>query len=377
MSSDPIRHVERVEVRVDFLEVGTTLSGNVYDEQNRLLFRSHIPFTRDMIDYLKKNGIQLIYYTPRNDSPVKTQSEGIEQFRSRARDIMDMLLEAVARNDRPDFNEARQFVRDLQNFIEADDSTLLPLMKIREYDDYTYTHSVNVGILSMMLAGKYGIDYEMVHDVGLGALLHDTGKLTIARELLNKQGKLSGDEIYIFRQHPVKGYEYMEQFKDVSEDVLAIIHQHHEWYNGNGYPRGLNDENMHTGAKFAAICDVYDALTTERSYKRAYTTSEALALIMRGAGTHFSPVLVSRFVRDMTPLLQKHPVFPPGTLVLLNTGEVAMVREVHSIGDDKPIVAIVTDNQRKRLARTFNIDLTMDATRNLEKVIRFADIPPE
>jgi putative nucleotidyltransferase with HDIG domain len=290
---------------------------------------------------------------------------------------MNMLLESVEKNDRPDLNEAKRLVRDIYEFIEADGSALLPLMKIREYDDYTYTHSVNVGILTMMMAGKYGFDGGMVHEMGLGALLHDTGKLTISRDLLNKQGKLSGDEINVFRQHPGKGYEYMAQFRDVSAEVLAIIHQHHEWYNGKGYPRGLNDETMHAGAKFAAICDVYDALTTARSYKRAYSTSEALALIIRGSGSHFSPVLVSRFVHDMTPLLQKHPVFSPGTLVLLNTGEVAMVKEAHSIGDDKPVVTIVTDNQRKRLNRAFNIDLTMDATRNLVKVIRFADVPPE
>ena len=374
MDSNTIRHIDRIEVKVDFIQVGTTLSGNVYDEGNHLLFKSHVPFTREMIVELKSKGIKSVYYTPANEILFNEQAKDIEQFRGRAGDLMNMMMESIKNNDRPDIESTKKFIRDLQRYSDINDNTYLQLMKIREHDDYTFTHSVNVGILTMLMAKKNGAGSELTREIGLGAVLHDIGKLAVPLEILNKKDKLLDKEVEVLRTHSQKGYDFLKQYYDISEEALAIVGQHHEWYDGKGYPGGINDEQIKTGAKYTALCDVYDALTTERPYKRAYEPREAMVFIMQESGGHFNPLITTRFIKEMTPMLMDEPIFPYETLVLLNTGEVAMVQEAHSIGDERPIVSIITDRNRKKLTRYFDVDLTMDGDRRIKRVVRFPQV---
>ncbi len=353
---------KRLEVIVEFMTPGATLSGDTYDSENNYLYPAYTVYTQDIINTLKTKGIKKIYYTPaeNNDATLLTQQ---------AKDIWESLFKAIRNNARPDMNQTKDFVLSLHTYVKQNKDRFLYLMKIKDYDDYTFTHSVNVGILAMAMASKHGLEEKLVHEIGLGAFLHDVGKLMIPKEILNKKEKLTGDEFEIIKKHPEYGYEYVAKHDHIPPNALDIVLYHHENYNGKGYPQGFQDEEIPIGARITSICDVYDALITPRPYKRAYSSREAILAIMKETRVKFNPVLVSRFVRDMTPILQKEPLLPVGTLVLLTTGEVAQVEEPHSTGDLRPIVKILTNDRQQKIQRPFIVDLTMDTTRSVKKIL--------
>jgi HD-GYP domain-containing protein (c-di-GMP phosphodiesterase class II) len=371
MEREDIKHIDRIRVSVDFLNEGTVLPGDAYDAGNRIILRSHVPLSGEVIRDLRKQGVRFIYYSPDNGSSSEAGDEGIEQFRARAHDLMAMIQNSMRNSRRPDMMKAEYFIDDLKKFAFANASSFLNLMKIRDFDDYIYTHPVNVGLLSMILAEKCGADDRTVMETGFGAVFQDIGKLILSRDILDKKEKLHDEEIMILRRHAETGSEFLRRYAGLTGEALDIVDQHHEWYNGRGYPRGLSDMQISTGAKYAAICDVFDAMITERPYKRAFPFREAVIFIIRGMAERFNPGITGFFLREMTPILMDEPVFPAETLVLLNTGEVARVIESHSISDDRPDVLIMTDRKKNRLRSFFDVDLSMDEERRIDRVLRF------
>lgn len=366
MGSTKIEKIEekKVKVRIDFLKEGSVLAGDTFDEDNNFLFKGYTVFTKEIIEGLKLKGIKNIYYTP-----AISVDDTIESFRGRSRDMMEIVLDSIKNNVKLNIGTAKKLVDDIYDKINRLEISFLPLMKLREYDDYTYTHSVNVGILSMTLAKKFQLDDEKIKEIGLGAFFHDVGKLMIPKEILNKSSALSDEEFKMMKDHPLKGYTFLKQYNEMPELSLDVVCHHHEYYNGKGYPESIDDSKLTLGAKIAAICDVYDALTSERPYKRAFTPREAITTIMQKSGSHFNPVFVSKFIRDITPLVQNEPLLPLGSAVVLNTGEVAQIVGVHSIGDLMPVVSILTNSNREKLLRPFKVDLTLDAGRKIIKII--------
>ncbi|MEW6526274.1 MAG: HD-GYP domain-containing protein [Spirochaetota bacterium] len=353
---------KRLEVIVEFMVPGATLSGDTFDSENNFLYPAYTVYTAEIIDTLKAKGVRRIYYTP-------VENNDATAFTEQAQDIWESLFEAVRTNARPDLEQTKDFVLSLHKYVKQNKDRFLYLMKIKDYDDYTFTHSVNVGILAMTMASKHGLEEKLVREIGLGAFLHDVGKLMIPKEILNKKEKLTSDEFEVIKKHPEYGYEYVAKHDHIPSNALDVILHHHENYNGKGYPKNLQDEEIPIGARITSICDVYDALITPRPYKRAYSSREAILSIMKESRVKFNPILVSRFVRDMTPVLQKEPLIPVGTLVLLTTGEVAQVEELHSTGDLRPIVKILTNDKQQKITRPFTVDLTLDSTRSVKRII--------
>lgn len=353
---------KRLEVIVEFMVPGATLSGDTFDSENNFLYPAYTVYTDTIIAELKAKGVKKIYYTP-------VENNDATAFSEQAQGIWESLFKAVRNNARLDLEQTTDFVLLLHSYVEQNKDRFLYLMKIKDYDDYTFTHSVNVGILAMAMASKHGLEEKLVREIGLGALLHDVGKLLIPKDILNKKEKLTNEEFELIKKHPEYGYEYVVKHDHISPNARDVILYHHENYNGKGYPKGFQDEDIPIGAKITSICDVYDALMTARPYKRAYSSREAILSVMKESREKFNPVLVSRFVRDMTPLLQKEPLLPVGTIVQLTTGEVAQVEELHSIGDLRPIVKILTNERQQKIVRPFIVDLTLDSTRSVKRII--------
>ncbi|MGB4268431.1 MAG: HD-GYP domain-containing protein [Spirochaetota bacterium] len=353
---------KRLEIIVEFMVPGATLSGDTFDSDNNFLYPAYTVYTNEIIDKLKAKGVKRIYYTP-------AENNDATAFTERAQDIWESLFDAVRKNARPDLEQTKDFVLSLHNYVKQNKDRFLYLMKIKDFDDYTFTHSVNVGILAMTMASKHGLEEKLVREIGLGAFLHDVGKLMIPKEILNKKEKLTSDEFEIIKKHPEYGYEYVAKHDHIPPNALNVLLYHHENYNGKGYPKGFQDEEIPIGARITSICDVYDALITPRPYKRAYSSREAILSIMKESRVKFNPVLISRFVRDMTPILQKEPLLPVGTIIMLTTGEVAQVEELHSTGDLRPIVKILTNDKQQKISRPFTVDLTLDSTRSVKRII--------
>lgn len=192
--------------------------------------------------------------------------------------------------------KVEKLVSELVENIVEDPESIYSLLTLKGYDYYTYTHSVNVGVLSTGLAFFIGVDKERTRKLGLGAILHDIGKTQIPHEIVNKQGKLTDTEYNVIKQHVVRGYEILREHKDIPQESLIAVLQHHEKLSGRGYPFGLKGKDIQPFGRITAIADCYDALTTRRPYKPPLTPYFALSIIVKEKGD-YDPELLKAFVK--------------------------------------------------------------------------------
>jgi HD-GYP domain-containing protein (c-di-GMP phosphodiesterase class II) len=193
---------------------------------------------------------------------------------------------------------AKQGIAEIVDLIIADDATSAHLLKITSHDFNTYTHSVNVGVLSVLLVKSLvkGSDAHDLHEVGAGLFLHDIGKVRIDPAILNKPGRLTAEENHIIREHPRHGYDILAETDQLSEECRIIVMQHHEKENGKGYPRGLKGNDIHLYGRICRLADVYDSLTSERAYRQRLNTFDALKLMQEEMAGNFQKELFDKFV---------------------------------------------------------------------------------
>jgi HD-GYP domain-containing protein (c-di-GMP phosphodiesterase class II) len=195
-------------------------------------------------------------------------------------------------------HEAKVGISEIVDLIISDDATASALLEITSYDYYTYTHSVNVGVFSVLLAKSLyrNSDAHNMHELGAGFFLHDIGKVRIDPAIINKPGKLTDQEMNIMRSHPYQGHLILSETNQLTEECKVIVMQHHERQDGTGYPRRMKGEDIHPYGRICCIADVYDAITAERSYKKGMNTFNALKLMKEQLMNHFSREIFEAFV---------------------------------------------------------------------------------
>lgn len=196
---------------------------------------------------------------------------------------------------------------------------LLSVARLKTHDEYTYMHSVAVCALMVALARRLGLPEEQVRDAGAAGMLHDLGKAVMPLNVLNKPGALSDDEYRIMKAHPVRGYEMLKSAGGVSEAVLDVALHHHEKFDGSGYPHNLEGEAISLMARMGAVCDVYDAITSNRPYKKAWGPAESLQRMVGWKG-HFDERVLKAFIRSIG-------IYPVGALVRLESDRLGVVLE--------------------------------------------------
>ncbi len=194
--------------------------------------------------------------------------------------------------------EVKRGISDVVDVIISDDRTAKHMLSITAHDFYTYTHSVNVGVLGVMLSRELfkNKDTHNLHELGAGFFLHDLGKIHVDSAIINKPGKLTDEEMRKMRIHPYQSFRILEEAGQLSQECRMITLQHHERDDGNGYPRRLNGREIHVYGRIACIADVYDALTAERSYKPRLSPFDALRLMKEEMINHFEKELFEKFV---------------------------------------------------------------------------------
>jgi putative nucleotidyltransferase with HDIG domain len=191
------------------------------------------------------------------------------------------------------FDRQRSLLKELANANEETLLSLVSALDLREHN--TRLHSQRVREYTELLAIRYGVDGKMLREVGLGALLHDVGKIAVPDRILLKPDKLTDDEWQEMRKHPEAGYRIVKRIVFL-RDAAEIVHAHHERYDGTGYPRGLKRDEIPLGARLFAVADVYDALTSERPYRSPMAYADAVAAIKGQSGNHFDPAVVESFL---------------------------------------------------------------------------------
>ena len=257
----------------------------------------------------------------------------------------------------PSLKQARRAIHTMIDLMSDDESLLVALTTLRCYDQYTHNHSVNVAILSIALASRVGFSKSALADVGLGALFHDLGKAFVPPEILNKPGELTDSEWRAMRSHPVEGVLCLARLRglrNVPHRLASASFEHHMSFDGTGYPRVRVPWAQSLTARIITVADFYDAITSARVYRRTPIAAErALNVMVQESGRLFDPVLVKLFVSCVG-------LIPIGSMVLLDTGEVAIVtRTAESRGDaQRPSVKLLTDPAGRPLEAPFEVSLT-------------------
>ena len=251
---------------------------------------------------------------------------------------------------KPDATMARTMIDGLAQAVAQNRTALLALTTLKNYDNYTFTHMVNVSILTMGQARGLGIDGPLLREFGLAALMHDIGKVRTPLEILNKPDKLTDEEFTIMKRHVVDGAEILRQTPDIPALAPVVAFEHHLRLDGTGYPHAISRPSLNVGTMICGIADVYDAMRSQRRYQQAFPTDRILEVLKRNDGQQFDPHLVRRFV-------QLIGIYPAGNLVKLDSGEIAVVLKVYAPDPYRPQVRVLFDRHGKRLDLTDDINL--------------------
>src|SRR3954454_25386096 len=258
--------------------------------------------------------------------------------------------ESADSEQQPDMNVARSMIDGLAQAVSENRTALLALTTLKDYDNYTFTHMVNVSILTMGQGRGLGIDGPLLREFGLAALMHDIGKVRTPLGILNKPDKLTDGEFAIMKRHVVDGAEILRMTPDVPALAPVVAFEHHLRVDGSGYPDGVTRSSLNIGTMLCSIADVYDAMRSQRHYQKAFPTDRILAVLKRNDGTQFDQHLVRRFV-------QLIGIYPAGNIVRLNSGEVAIVLTVYAPDPYRPHVRVLIDREGRRLDLPYELNL--------------------
>ncbi len=258
----------------------------------------------------------------------------IRNMYNEATNLAGSVWEMAKTEGTPDPKAARTLVDSLAQAVSSNRTALIALTALKNYDNYTFTHMVNVSVLTMSQARALGIDGTPLRELGLAALMHDIGKVRTPTEILNKPDKLTDAEFEIMRMHVVDGAEILGRTPEMPTVAPVVAFEHHLRLDGTGYPFGIKRAALNIGTQLCGIADVYDAMRSQRAYQQAFPSDRILEVLKRNDGHQFDQNLVRRF----TQLLG---IYPPGNLVRLDNGNIAVVTAVHAPDPFKPRVKVV------------------------------------
>jgi putative nucleotidyltransferase with HDIG domain len=273
---------------------------------------------------------------------IASDMAAIRQLYTSAVSAAETAWESAAVEGRPDVPAALHAVEGLADAVTQNRTALVALTAMRNYDNYTFTHMVNVSILTMGQARALGIEGRLLREFGLSALMHDIGKVRTPQEILQKPDRLTEQEFVIMRRHPVEGAEILRRTPEMPILAPVVAFEHHLRMDGTGYPEGAVRSTLNLGTMMCSIADVYDAMRSQRAYQQAFPTERVLAVLKKDDGAHFEAQLVRRFVQLLG-------IYPPGTLVKLASEAVAVVTRVHAPDPYRPRVKVLFGPDGARL----------------------------
>jgi len=264
--------------------------------------------------------------------------------------VAGRLWDTTQHEGKPDPNAGRGIVDSLAQAVAQNRTALLALTALKNYDNYTFTHMVNVSILTMGQARGLKIEGALLREFGLSALMHDIGKVKTPTEILNKPDKLDEREFEIMKRHTVEGAEILRRTPEMPTLAPIVAFEHHLRLDGTGYPNGVKRGQLNLATMLCGIADVYDAMRSQRTYQQAFPTDRILAVLQRNDGKQFDQNLVRRFA-------QLVGIYPAGNLVRLKTGEIAVVMKAHAPDPFRPRVKVVRGADKTDLERPYEINL--------------------
>jgi putative nucleotidyltransferase with HDIG domain len=289
---------------------------------------------------------------------LKDEVERATKLRARSAQAMRDLFGEARLGKAVDTAICGTLVNEVAESIDRNPDAFRSLARLKNADEYTYMHSVTVCALMVSLGRELGMDEDQCREAGLAGMLHDLGKALMPQDVLNKPGKLTPEEFDIIKQHPVKGYELLMQARDIPQAVSDVCLHHHERYDGTGYPDKQAGEGITLLSRMGAICDVYDAVTSNRPYKAGWDPAYAITQMASWKG-HFDTAIFKAFIRCVG-------IYPTGSLVRMKSGKLGVVVEQNPEALTRPRVKLFFSTRTHEPLRPELVDLAVNSREQIE-----------
>lgn len=315
---------------------GMALGQDIYDGAGRLLLAKHLLLSEEYISHLEFLGFPGVYIDDEFTRGIEIQEVISPQIRSQALKMVHELFTFALDGEEPSVEEIRivKTIESVVEYIVRSGDVMCNMIDIKNYDDYIYYHSIQVGLLSIMIGVRYGLEQEDLCQLATAAFLHDIGKCFIDPDIVNETWPLQGQDREVFKSHPKLGAEFVRGTYRFSPKVYVGILEHHEWYNGQGYPLNKAKDEIHLFARIIKLADSYDALTSQRPGRTVQAPSDAMEFVMAMAGVEFDPNLVNI-------LMHKAAMYPVGCEVELSNGVHAVVAKNFEDFPLRPLVKVL------------------------------------
>ncbi len=261
----------------------------------------------------------------------------------KASDLVKDIMDDIRFGNQFSTQSAKATVEDCVNQVLEAPSAMMFFSQLKNQHEYTSQHSLNVCVLSIMLAKHLGYPMDQLVEVGMCGLLHDMGKMKVPVDILDKPGRLTEEETAIMRQHTTFGRDLLMSGRDIPAWCVDVAYTHHEQMNGQGYPRGLNGAGISTYARIISIADMYDAMTSDKSYQRGRLHLQAISMLTQMRNSHLDESLVMKFIDCIG-------VYPVGNAVEFRNGEVAVVLENNTKQKTKPKVLMLMNAHKEKIS---------------------------
>jgi putative nucleotidyltransferase with HDIG domain len=324
------------EVYID-TDKGSDLSGGVSVKEVKRELDSAVARIESKVDSKKFHSIEA--ELPRAKAIQKEADKVVHEY-----------LEEAKQGKVPELGKAEDVVGQMVDSIYRNKDALEQLGRIRGKDEYTFKHSLNVCILMVSFCKSMKVDLEVTRKVGVGALLHDIGKMRVADRILNKNSKLTDEEYAEMKQHVARGEDLLKQVDGISPASIQVAFEHHERMDGTGYPNGLKGDQISKFGQMAAVVDGFDAITADRVYHTGLSSFDGLRKLMEWSGHHFNGDLVQQFIRSIG-------VYPAGTLIKLKSGLLAIVLEQGEASLVKPVINVIYDTKKERFVKPTKVNM--------------------
>lgn len=329
-------------VSIERAKPGMELADTIFDSNGTVIIGCDCTLNEYYIQRLQELGFGGVYIKDKRFEDIEIAPAIPQRLKTQARDALKS----------KDIDRCKDVAMEIVNAILSQERISLDMADLRSYDDYTYSHSVNVAVLSGALGMGMQLKLKELEYLVTAALLHDLGKLLIPQEILNKKGRLTPEEFKVMKSHSKLSYELLTENYGISAHVKQTVLFHHENVDGSGYPNGLKGEEQSILIKILHTADVYDALVSKRPYKDPYSPFDAAEYLMGASGTMFDQEVVANFVKIV-------PLYPKGTEVLLSDGKYYVVLENSDKHNLRPVVRRLEDGVEMDLLNREYMNITI------------------
>ena len=361
---------------IKYLKSGDVLGRSIYDDYGNLLLAKDVVLTESYINKIKKSNIYYVYIEdklsegiePKGILDDKTMRKSILTVKSIMSNILNKKNTNSASGVIPleEYKMVESLIETIIDELNDNPKMLYMVTELIGTDMYTYQHSVNVAILSILTFKKIGYPKSQIKHLAMGALLHDIGKTQVDNDLINKQEKLSNSEWEELRNHSLYGYEMIKDDCLLSAHAKAIIKLHHEKLDGSGYPSGFNHDSIPQFVRVITICDMFDAMTTDRAYRKRMPIYKALEHLMADAVYKIDRDIFIKFIQNIC-------IYPLGTGVKLSDGRIGIVKHYRNEVPDRPIIRIAKDMSEDEFEE---VDLLKSLSLFIEDTVEIESILP-